>query len=283
MKRRLTAYAFILLLSGTAFIQFQLDSRANYFAVRDVFVTLPSAQSLRILSFGYQNLVADMLFLWSIQFYSTYNLRNSYDYIEQIFSTITDITPAYKDPYIVGALIMVYEKRDVEMALRLLDKASRRLPDEWMFDLDAGFYAQKFLRDVDRARFFYERASGKPGAPSFLKRNAAHMLYLKNDLQVAYQIWSEIFREACTDLEKNSSFNHLYQIKSEMDRQFLNGKIERFRAMFGRFPRTLNELSRGGILGAGAIPKDFSGRNYNYDARTGKVSARKEFRWKRYS
>jgi hypothetical protein len=85
-------------------MQNRYDSRVDYFAERNAFVSLPSGEALKVLSFGYNNLVADMLFIWAIQFYSTPYLTNRFDFLERVYETITDITPATR-ACIIGSLI----------------------------------------------------------------------------------------------------------------------------------------------------------------------------------
>jgi tetratricopeptide (TPR) repeat protein len=278
MKRRLLAIVFIGLLLLAAFLQERYDSTISYFGDRNVFVSLPSGKALRVLSFGNQNLSADLLFIWSIQFYSTYHLVNRFDYLERVFETITDITPRYKDPYIIGSLIMAFEARDIPMALRLLEKGSASLENEWFFDHEAGYYCYKYLKDYTRAREYYARAAAKDGAPSFLKRMNAHMVYLQDDPRVAYRMWSELYRTAGTRLEKDSAFNHLYQIKAEIDLPLIRQQIEQFREQFRRFPKDLDELVVRSI--ARSVPRDFSGNPYIYDPALGMVRAQRVFKWK---
>ena len=220
---RLLATGFLAGLLLTAGMQNRYDTTVDYFADRGTFVSLPSGKALKVLSFGYSNLAADLLFIWSIQFYSTPYLSNRFDFLEKVYDTITDITPQYKDPYIIGSLIMVYEAKDIPMALRLLDKGSRHNPDEWFFDHDAGYYCYKFLKDFTRAEFYYNRAAAKPDAPSFIKRLSAHMVYLRDDPKVAYQMWLDIYKHARDTLEKDAAFNHLYQIKAQNDLALAQG------------------------------------------------------------
>ncbi|MCX6555384.1 MAG: hypothetical protein NTZ12_10330 [Candidatus Aminicenantes bacterium] len=279
MRGRLLA---VISLSGlllAAGMQNRYDSTVDYFGDRSTFVSLPSGKSLKVLSFGYRNLAADLLFIWSIQFYSTYYLTNRFDYLERVYDTITDITPPYKEPYIIGALIMAFEAKDIPMALRLLEKGSRNLPDEWFFDHEAGFYCYKYLNDLPKAEDYYSRAAMKPDAPSFLKRMKAHMVYLQDDPKVAYQMWIDIYDHARDRLERDAAFNHLYQIKAEIDLPPLQEKIARFRDKFRRFPATLAELVSRGM--ATVIPQDFSGNDYRYDPILGMVKAQRVYKWKR--
>ncbi len=272
----LAALSGLLLASG---MQARYDSTVDYFGDRNVFVSLPSGKTLKILSFGYRNLAADLLFIWSIQFYSTYHIANRFDFLERVYEAITDITPQYREPYIIGSLIMVHEAKDVPMALRLLEKGSRHNPAEWLFDHDAGFYSYKYLKDFPRAERYYNRAAAKPGAPEFIRRIKAHMVYLSDDPQTAARMYLDIYRNAQSTLERDSAFNHLYQIKAEADLPQLKAKIAEYRQNFGRLPRALSELARAGLVRE--VPRDFAGNEYVYDPQTGTVTAQRIFRWKK--
>jgi hypothetical protein len=280
-KSRFFLYFFVLFVATAGYLQNRYDRHTNYFSAKNVFVSLPSGKSLRIFSFGFQNLLADFLYIWAIQLFSTYTIENRFDYIEPIFNTITDVTPAYRDPYMIGSLIMVYEKKDPLMAIRLLDKGSAAIPGEWIFDHDAGYYAYKFLKDYPKAEFYYSRAAQKPGAPAFIQRNKAHMVYLEDNLAVAWRMWQEIYRNARERIERDSAFNHLFQIKSDVDSALLQQKIKQFRQAFGRNPIALEELVHRRFIRE--IPHDFSGKEYLYDPKSGQVRARQVFRWKKFS
>jgi hypothetical protein len=278
MNGKLLAVIFLSLLLLAVVLQNRYDSTINYLGDRSTFLSLPSGKTLQVLSFGYQNLTADLLFIWSIQFYSNFYLTNRFDFLERVYNTITDISPQYKEPYIVGALIMVFEAKDIPMALRLLDKGSHSMKNEWIFDHEAGYYCYKYLKDNSKAEAYYARAALKPNAPPFLKRMDAHLVYLQDDSKVAYQMWLDIYNQARDRLEKDLAFNHLYQIKAEIDLPVLQQEIARFRENFNRYPATLAELVRPGI--AAEIPRDFSGSDYQYDPKLGTIKAQRLFKWK---
>jgi tetratricopeptide (TPR) repeat protein len=280
MKRFVLAIIFIGLMVGVGHLQYRHDSHRNYVAEHGTFVTLPSGKTLKIASFGFRNLAADILFIWSIQFYSSYHLTNRYDYLEHIFNVITDLNPLYKEPYIVGSWIMALELGDVDMAIRLLEKGAGNMKDEWIFDYECGFYAYKELKDIDLAEKYFQRAASKPTAPSHIMRKRAHMIYMQDNLEYAYQLWYDILRKAGDDgFARSAALNHLHQIKYEIDKRNLGQKIRQFRQKYGRNPFNLEELKRVRLLTE--IPKDFSGGNYIYNNRTGEIKAYKEFKWKK--
>lgn len=272
-------FIFLVCIALAGFLQFKYDSRTDYFAEKSVFVALPSGQTLKILSFGFQDLTADMLYIWAIQFYSTYHYNNRFDYLEQVFNTITDLAPNYREVYIVGSWIMALEAEDIEMTLRLLDKGSRNMKNEWIFDYESAFYCYKNLKDYPRAVNYLKKAASRPGSPSFIKRRHAHMVYMEDDLRKAYAMWVEIHKNAKTIIEKDASFKHLYQIKFELDKQTLETKLKQYKEKYGRFPLDLTRLVRVGMLEK--IPLDFTGKEYFYHPETGEITARRMFKWKR--
>ncbi len=279
MRGRLLAVVSLSGLLLAAGMQNRFDSTKDYFGERSTFVSLPSGKSLKVLSFGYTNLAADLLFIWSIQFYSTYYLTNRFDFLERVYDTITDISPHYKEPYIIGSLIMALEAKDIPMALRLLDKGALHNPNEWIFDEESGFYCYKYLKDYSRAERYYDQAAAKPGVPSYIKRMKAHMAYMRDDPQTAYRMWLDIYNHASDTLEKDSARNHLYQIKAENDVGVLQAGVAAFRKMYRRWPSELAELVAARLLPS--LPRDFSGRDYIYDPSQGTVTAQRIFQWKR--
>ncbi|MCK5057469.1 MAG: hypothetical protein KAT34_12475 [Candidatus Aminicenantes bacterium] len=280
-KRAALFIFFICLMVLVAHFQALYDDKIDYFSEQNTFIILPPGKTLRLLSFGYRNLAADMLFIWSIQFYSSYYLSNRYDYIEHIYNTITDITPQYTDPYIVGSWIMALEAKDYKMAIRLLQKGSENNKDQYIFDYEAGYYAFENLKDYELAEQLFQKAAKRPNAPAVIKRSWAHLVYMKDDLDFAWNLWADIYKNSKMRVEKDAAFNHLYQIKYEVDRKYLEAKIQLYKKKYGRYPQELEDLKRIGLVTE--VPGDFRGSKYIYNPVTGKLKAKLVFKWKKKS
>lgn len=271
---------FVIIILIVAFLQYSYDSKIGYFSERDVFFALPSGKILKILSFGNQNFLADMIFIWSIQFYSTYHFKNRFEFVEDIFNIITDLDTQHKVAYYIGSIIMTLEAKEFNKAIKLLQKGSKNMKNEWVFDYESAYIALKFLKDYQLAEKFYFKASKNPDAPSIIRRMGAHMVYMRDNLSYAYNLWMGIFRNAENTLEQNVAKNHLYQIKFEMDKRFLEQQINSFQTLYGRFPEDLEELKDRGMIEN--VYQDFDGNDYIYDSNTGTITAKKIFRWKKY-
>lgn len=241
-------------------------------------IYLPSGKYLKYATFGFSSLAADLIYLWSIQYYSNYAIEDRFTYLERIFSIISELDPRYTDPYEVGALIAVAEARDPELALRILDLGLEKNPDQWVFPFEAGHIAQMTLKDFERAQAYYEKCLAIPGAPAFVRRLRANAMFKRGDLETAWATWLEIYDTAPDEEVRKVASNHLYQVKAAIDIADLTDAVTAFQARFNRVPAALDDLVRTGIRSA--LPKDFDGQDYVYDPATGAVKA-PTIPWKR--
>ena len=120
---------------------------------------LPSGKYLRVASLGYSSIAADVLYLWSIQYYSNYQIEDRYDYLDQIYRrVIAELDPRFVDAYLVGSMIMSVEANRDDLALKLLAEGTENNPTEWILPFQAGFLCYQRLRDYGCARDRFEQA-----------------------------------------------------------------------------------------------------------------------------
>lgn len=241
-------------------------------------IYIPSGKFLRYATFGYSSLAADLIYLWSIQYYSTPTIDDRFDHLDHIFAIIAELDPKYTDPYEVGALIAVNEARDPKLAFRILDLGLAKNPDQWIFPFDAGHIALMTLKDYDLAQKYFKACLAIPGAPDFVQRLYANSLYKKGDLKTSWETWLEIYKTAPDERTKKIAENHLYSVKAAIDAEALKEATKAFRERAGRLPLNLEELARAGLITA--VPKDLDGKDYVYDPQTGNISTVTPW-WKR--
>ena len=231
-------------------------------------IYIPSGKHLKYATFGYSSLVADLVYIWAIQYYTTYTIVDRFQNLEHIFSIIAELDPRFADPYEIGALIAVNEARDLQLAYKILDMGLAKNPDQWIFPFEAGHYAQR-ARDYETARKYYEKAMNIPGAPNLAKRLYAAAGFRVMDLKESWETWLEIYNTAEDERTKKIAGKHLYQVKSTVDTNLLKEAIRNFRERYQRLPGELAELVRFGIISA--LPLDLDGKEYIYDSKTGEV------------
>jgi tetratricopeptide (TPR) repeat protein len=233
---------------------------------------LPSGQYLKVVSLGFPEILADLIYLWSIQYYGNYDKAERFSYLEHVYNgVIAELDPHYIDPYLVGALIMETEAGEHEMALRLLEKGMKSNPQEWILPFEAGFICFDALSDYGRAADYFERAMAIPSAPPAIRRIHAEMFNKMGDKRRSLENWKQIHDAADSEYVRDISWRHVHDLAIEVDLETLTAAIESYRSTHGRLPSSLDDLARAGLV-AGIQP-DPDGRPYVYDPATGSVKS----------
>lgn len=270
-SRRAACVAVVLLLACAALTQTGLDRLRSGSEVASPMLYLPSGRYLKIVSLGFDAVVADSIYLWAIQYYGNYRIQDRYTYLEHIFrDVVTELDPHNLDAYLTGSLIMSSEARQPEMALRLLDKGIERNPGAWILAFDAGFLCYQGLKDYPRAAAYFEKAIQAPDVHPQVRRFYAEMYHRAGDPRASLREWYGIYSTATDDYVRTVAWNHVHDLKVQVDLDDLNVALGSFRGRFGRTPLRIHELVRSGLLPE--LPLDPEGLPYDYDPRTGNAA-----------
>lgn len=261
--------ALLLALASIAGLKRGLDAIPRAAVPGSSLIYVPSGKFLKAATFGYSSFVADILFVWAIQYFGNPAIKDKFAYFEHIFSILAELDPKWIDPYEVAALIAVYDAHDVGLALKMYDLGAARNPDMWIFPLQAGHHAQLYLKDYALAKAYYKNAMDIPGSPVIAKRLFANAAYQTMDLATARETWTEVLETATDPQIRKIASNHLYRIKATADIATLSAALRLYKERTGSWPADLGRLVREGILRS--LPLDMDGRNYVYDPRTGEV------------
>ncbi len=232
-------------------------------------IYIPKGEYLKYATFGHSALLADLIYIWAIQYYGTYEIPDSYDYLYHIFSIIAELDPLYFDPVDLGAFIAAYEARDPDLAVKILDMGLEKNPKEWFFPYQAAHYLQFLRKDHERAQEYYKKTMSIEGYPPIVRRLYADAIFKATDYKRAMAEWLEIYETAEDERTKKVASNHLYNIKATVDIEELQDAIAKYEEKYGRYPSDLSRLVSAGFLDS--IPKDMDGKDYLYDSQTGEV------------
>lgn len=274
-----------------AFLQSDLDYRTEMRNTQDSYVLyLPPVKYAKIVALGYQNIVADYLYLWSIQFFSEKEDYQRFAVIDKVFDFVTELDPKYIESYRVGALIMikdVYSKQNnqqgLNMAMHLLDKGIKNNPENWILPFEAAQYAHFDIRDPRRANKYYKMTLASPDLPEFYRNRimtaiGSTMEGFNKDQAISY--WYNLWQTAHDEVVKNIAFSHFYDLKLTIDIDFLNRAIKNYSIKYKRLPGQLTDLVRGRIVPA--LPYDPYRLPYQYDPSTGDVTPKHGFIFKHH-
>jgi len=245
---------------------------------------LPTPEILRMVSLGNEGLMADLLYIWSIQYYSQFDLREKFLYLETVFNLITDLDPLFFDAYRIGALIMSLQKygdpaEHKAAVVRLYEKGIRNMPDSWELAEVAAWDAHLVLGDQELAVRWMGLAAERPGALPSVKR--VYGRWRDNihgwTIEDSIQYWQEVLSEATRKPDINLATSHLYDSYVTLDRRSLDPLLASFRARTGRCPDSWQPLIEARAVSQ--VPLDYLGNPYTIDQQSCTLVAHKRIRW----
>jgi hypothetical protein len=227
--------------------------------------------------------MADLVYLWSIQYYSYFKPNERFLYLEKVYDLITDLDPLYFDAYRIGALIMgiqVNVDQDVlkQKAQSLFDKGLRNLPESWELAEYAAWDMYLRYKDPFQAIRYVEIAASIPGAPPRLKR----ILGVWRDKNRAWTVedsiayWEQAVEHAENEFDRYVCRNKLYDAYLSRDRQRLQPLIDDYVERTGSCSEGWGGLIRAGLLRE--VPLDSVGNPYSIDREECVLVAHKKIR-----
>lgn len=253
--------------AGVALERMEQDRDAG-----DALLYLPNGRHLRLASLGQQSLLADLYYLWAIQYYSNYERGDRYRYVEHVFgNVIAELDPNYVDAYWMGALILTLEAGDLDAGLRLLDQGFEANPESWILPYLAGWEC-RYAGRYERAAEYFTRAAAVRGAPPHVRRAIAGMYRLAGNDREALELWHHVLEDPTSDAASRAiAERQVRELHVRADLEDLTAAIEAFRSDNGAAPTRLDQLVGAGYLDV--VPRDPDGNPYDYDPRTGRVSS----------
>lgn len=228
---------------------------------------VPSDSAIKKMTFGQNTLIADLLWLQTIQYYGGGDPQGKYRQLPKLIQSIVSIDPKFTYPYSFAGLVLPNEGF-VDEAITILTEGESNLPKNWEIPYSKGtiYYINK--KNYPLAAQSYINASNKPGAPDKAKFLGAVQFDRSQNYETAMLIF-----QGLADKSDNQYFKD--RAKLFVDHYMLLDALEKmcqkFRDKEGRYPKTLDELVTKKYVPE--IPKDPLDREIKYDQNTGKVTA----------
>jgi len=244
---------------------------------------LPSPEMLEIMSLGNPGLAADILYLWSIQYYSGFKPDERFLYLETIYNLITDLDPLYFDAYRIGALIMGIQTGGDQAQLkksvrRLFDKGLGNLPESWQLAEVAAWDLFMRFQDQGAALHYAEIAAARPDASGRIKR----MVGVWRDkgrvwtIDDSIEYWKGAADDAEDEYDRTMCASHLYDALVARDRNTLEAVLATYSERHGSCAESWEELIEAGLIRE--VPLDLVGKPYGIESSDCTIVAFKKIR-----
>jgi hypothetical protein len=233
---------------------------------------LPQAEYLHVASLGYRELIADGLWLQTIQVMGERKVSETAgQWLYRAFDIITTLDPKFVRVYEAGGLALTTLVVLPEESNRLFLKGIEHNPEDWKLPFYLGINYYFELYDDAKAAEYMAHASRLPGAPAGLVAIAANLFASAKSPQQAVDILATAYQSASDENAKKLLELRLKIMLAERDVVILEQAINRYKALQGRLPPRLEELVTAGLLQN--LPQEPAGGSYVYDSTTGAVSS----------
>jgi hypothetical protein len=267
--------AFLLFLPVVPIAQRQIDARLGVYRAQEqaLYVT---GEQVRRLSDGFVDLMADLYWLRTVQYYGSQRLWGGqhYELLAPLADVVTTLDPTLEIAYRYGAVFLSESAPvgagDPRAGVALLEKGVRNNPLNWRLRQDLGFFMFTFLDDAKGGAQVLVDAARLPGAPFWLASLGAEVLHKGGDRETSRRIWKGMYDQAEEGPMKYNALAHLRYLDASEQAEALTRLVAAYEQRTGRKPDSLEQLRAAGLLRRPAV--DPSGAAFSYDRETGVVS-----------
>lgn len=160
---------------------------------------IPPPYNIELLTFGFQDITSDMLWLKFIQHidycYETKDCEMGWGY--RMLLAMHELTPKFRIPMAVGPMALNVMNDDFEGASILFRKAVESFPNDWKILYRAAYHFMSDGKDPELAAHLLIRASENGGEPWF--KGLAARLYEKEGRKEVAIAALEDYKKSQTD------------------------------------------------------------------------------------
>lgn len=230
-----------------------------------------SAGSLKRFFAGYENAMADIYWLRSIQYHGgeiVFNPESKLDLLETYLDVTTTLDPRFEIAYRYGAVFLSegrYGANNPQAGVRLLDKGLASMPSNWRLGQDRAMITSFYLKQPELAAQRAEEASRMPGAPAYLKVMALIFRTEGNSRQSAKALWKTLTTPSEEPFVRAAAQRYLDRLEAvDLAERLTEALVRRYRVLQGKTPNALQDFIDAGLLKT--PPLDPSGTPLQFDA-----------------
>lgn len=156
---------------------------------------LPEGVWLDAAALGYNNLLAEALWIRTLSWFGGHVHDADYSYLGSLLAAITQLNPRARHAYYMAGAVLPWNTGNTEISRPLLEKAMQTFPDDWHWPYYRGFNTYWFEHDHAQAGRLLSRAAALPGAPPLVMRLALRMQASAGELDTALLFVQQLMRE----------------------------------------------------------------------------------------
>jgi hypothetical protein len=258
------ALTIVLLLGSIPLLQ-QVDQQRQDQTLRDV-LYIPSAQTVKRLSLGYEGLMADVYWTRVVQYFGGKHYVKSHEYtmLEPLLNITTTLDPKLLVAYQFGSTFLAQNPPegagDPKAAVRFAERGIQNNPEAWRLYYQLGFIYWQELHDSRAASEAFLKGSQVPGALPWMKVMAAALAQNGGERQTARYLWTNILRDSEDKQLRSNATKRLRALDNDQAVDTLQAIVDGYKTRNGHPPASWGDLIAAQQLRG--IPRDPMGNHY---------------------
>ena len=180
------------------------------------YLSIPARVTTHALSAGFENIVADGLYLQFIHYFGKHlRSKQKYHNVYPVLDLVTDLDPQFEGAYVMGAMALG-DNGEADAAETLWAKGVRANPAKWQYPYQAGISLFLFGNRHDqylRAAELLGQAAALPGAPPEARYMEAKMYHDTARGEMAVAIWKDLYLNSPSAEERGVAERTLRKLK----------------------------------------------------------------------
>lgn len=239
-------------IASLAAVQTRID-RDKERRIEDELLYLPNDKLLDHFTAGLSNIVADLLWIKTIQYTAKefHNVDRKYTWLEHMCQTVTRLDPHFLGAYENAGILMAAIGNDTG-AERILKQGIPDNPDAWQLPFElAKIYLLNRREHPESAAMsmhYLNMTAERSETPDAFADWAARIHKFHNLDDVGEEIWEAQYKTAKDDFMKELALARLHEIRIRRSCDDLTRAALQFDEEHGRVPTSLDELVTAGVI-----------------------------------
>lgn len=262
-----------LIVTATSFLK--VEGLVSAYGERDAaekeVLYLPNGDGLEFLSLGYRNLLSDVLWFNTINYFGKhFKSDQDYQWLSHMCRLVTRLDPDAHYAFEFCSTMLGWEANMPEASIEILNTAIKHHPDNWLYYYLRGFNYFYFLNETEKAQEDFVRAAKYPEAPVVVERLAAKKIAM-SDPNTAIEFLVGRLKMASDANEIRALEGRLKEVVYERDARLLETAARMYKEGSGVWPESLEWMKAKGLF-RGNLSDPFGGV-YQLNPNTGQVKS----------
>ena len=202
--------------------------------------TIIPGKAIKIADFGLHSAAAATMWVYTIQ-----QASENPDKLPLLIENINSIDPKFSYPYAFAVLVLPDISKSPDKAIEIAENGIKNSDPDWRIPYYMATTYHIFLKNRDKAVYYFDLAANTPGAPEKIKNISRSYGTASNIREQTKQIWLSIFENTEDELVRKKARDHLLHIEI-LDA--LNQAISLYKQKYRKDPADINDLVSGKIL-----------------------------------